>query len=430
MEQDAFEGYAYAYPHKTSYRPLDPPADLGDLWVEEDRSSLFLYVHLPFCEMRCGFCNLFTTVQPESGFVSSTLSTIQKQSKIVAQAVSPVSVTQAAFGGGTPSFLNESELDTLFSHLREVWPISFGNIPISFEVSPGTVSRQKLDLLKDWGIDRVSMGLQSFVREDLLELKRPQSPEDVSRACEAVRISGIEVFNIDLIYGNEGQDAARWGTTLRRALEWEPEEIYLYPLYVRKLTNLDRCGKRPGDRRRELYRQGRDFLVSNGYRQISMRLFRRSDVLRASEYCCQEDGMVGIGPGARSYTQRLHYSTEYAVAQLGVRAIVDEFNHRNAADFARAEYGAWLNREEQQRRYVIKSLLRADGVSKPAYSARFGSDLQRDFPEVVELLELGLASDSADGLRLTSDGIEWSDTIGPWLYSQQVLEKMNSFELT
>ena len=88
MKQGGYDGYAYAYPHKTAYRPLDPPVPLDDAWRCEDKRNLFLYVHLPFCEMRCGFCNLFTTTRPGAGLVSETLSAIRRQSEIVASAIS------------------------------------------------------------------------------------------------------------------------------------------------------------------------------------------------------------------------------------------------------------------------------------------------------------------------------------------------------
>ena len=82
--------------------------------------------------------------------------------------------------------------------------------------------------------------------------------------------------------------------------------------------------------------------------------------------------MIGLGPGARSYTQALHYSTEYAVGQTGVKAIIANFNSRDDGGFASADYGAALNVEEQKLRYVIKSLLRADGISRFAYQELFG----------------------------------------------------------
>ena len=428
MADDSYDGYAYAYPHKTAYRPLNPPVPLAAAWEREDKSNIFLYVHLPFCEMRCGFCNLFTSVQPGGSLVQQTLAAIERQSQIVADRVKPERIAQAAFGGGTPSFLSEVEIEKLFEHLTRTWPVDGQKIPVSFEVSPGTITPQKLTVLKSLGVDRISMGVQSFVAEDLIALKRPQPAGELERACQTIKSGGFKVFNIDLIYGNEGQDDRRWQVSLDRALEWQPEELYLYPLYVSRLTNLDRCGKRPGERRRELYRQGRDTLLAAGYRQISMRFFRRKSVVRITDYCCQEDGMIGLGPGARSYTQALHYSTEYAVGQTGVRAIIESFNAR-ASEFAFADYGAELDLTEQKRRYVLKSLLRADGVSFARYQQQFGSEVMQDLPQLVELLELELASESDDGLRLNAEGLAWSDTIGPWLYSEAVTERMNEYEL-
>ena len=261
IEEGGYDGYAYAYPHKTSYRPFASPVPLSEAWQGEDTRNLFLYVHLPFCEMRCGFCNLFTTVQPGGSFVDQTLAAIRRQSEAVAHQIKPQGIAQAAFGGGTPSFLTESEIEQLFLHLSLTWPVHRGKIPVSFEVSPGTTTTSKLVLLKQLGVDRVSLGVQSFVAEDLVSLKRPQPAGELERAYGMIKSAQFPVFNLDLIYGNEGQDARRWQCSLDRALEWQPEELYLYPLYVGKLTNLDRSGKQPGEHRRDLYRQARDFLA-------------------------------------------------------------------------------------------------------------------------------------------------------------------------
>ncbi|MGV3530916.1 MAG: STM4012 family radical SAM protein [Chthoniobacteraceae bacterium] len=429
MAEDGYDGYAYAYPHKTSYRPLDPPIPLADAWQLEDKRNLFLYVHLPFCEMRCGFCNLFTTVQPGASMVEQTFTAILRQSEAVSSAVQPERIAQAAFGGGTPSFLTEVEIEHVFDSLRRQWPVQWKEIPVSFEVSPGTITAEKLALLKGLGVDRISMGVQSFVAEDLISLKRPQPAGQVERACDMIRSAGFPVFNLDLIYGNEGQDAERWQTSLSRALGWAPEELYLYPLYVRQLTNLARCGKRPGEHRRDLYRQARDYLRAAGYRQISMRLFRREDVTRSTDYCCQEDGMIGLGPGARSYTQALHYSSEYAVGQPGVRAIIGDFNARQPESFSKADYGVHLDLEEQKRRYAIKSLLRDEGISLADYQNRFHSRLHADLPQLEELADLELAIETEGCVRLTDEGFAWSDTIGPWLYSETVTARMEACEL-
>jgi oxygen-independent coproporphyrinogen-3 oxidase len=426
MADDGYDGYAYSYPHKTAYRPLDPPVALDESWRDEDTSALFLYLHLPFCEMRCGFCNLFTTVRPGQDLVDRTLLAIERQAAEVARLVAPRGVAQAAVGGGTPSFLSEAQLERLFVAVGASWPVRWGQTPLSLEVSPGTVTPAKLALLRALGVTRLSMGVQSFLSEDLAALHRPELGADLDEVCGWIRDARFPVFNMDLIYGIEGQDQARWERSLSAALRWLPEELYLYPLYVGKLTSLDRLGRRPGEQRRALYRQARRRLLAAGYEQVSMRLFRRQGVVDVGDYCCQEDGMVGLGPGARSYTRDLHYSSEYAVGQPGVRAIISAFS---GADYGHASYGVRLDAAEQRRRYLLKSLLRAQGLDVVGYRQRFGSDPRLDFPSLSELADLGLANLGEERLALTELGLAYTDTIGPWLYSEAVQARMGEYEL-
>ena len=428
MRDEGYDGYAYSYPHKTSYRPLEPPVPLVEAWSGEDTSRLFLYLHLPFCEMRCGFCNLFTTVRPASQLVEGTLVALERQSREVAELIAPGGVAQVAIGGGTPSYLDEAQLERLFSFVLRDWPVSWGRTSLSLEVSPGTVSPAKLRLLKSLGVTRLSMGVQSFLPQDLAALHRPAlgfSPETV---CEWIAEVGFPCFNIDLIYGIEGQDEQRWQRNLSEALNWNPDELYLYPLYVGKLTGLDRLGRRPGDWRRALYRTARDRLLDEGYEQVSMRLFRRagSACAQLGEYSCQDDGMVGLGPGARSYTRDLHYSSEYAVGQSGVRAIIKAFAK---ADYRHVHYGVRLNQEEQRRRYLLKSLLRVEGLSLADYTARFGTHPSTHFAEAFgEMESLNLIEGDPERWRLTPLGLELTDTIGPWLYSEAVRERMGEYQ--
>jgi oxygen-independent coproporphyrinogen-3 oxidase len=139
--------------------------------------------------------------------------------------------------------------------------------------------------------------------------------------------------------------------------------------------------------------------------------------------------MVGLGPGARSYTRALHYSTEYAVGQGGVKKIIEDYHARPAATQAQAVWGVALSEREQKRRYVIKSLLRAEGLSLAAYQARFGTTVLEDLSELSELSELRLMTEEAGTLKLTAEGLAWSDTIGPWLYSEAMTARMSGYSL-
>lgn len=140
--------------------------------------------------------------------------------------------------------------------------------------------------------------------------------------------------------------------------------------------------------------------------------------------------MIGIGGGARSYASALHYSTEWAVSFAGVKEIIRNYCATPQTRFAFAEHGIQLSLAEQQRRYVVKSILRRDGLDISAYCARFGSNPKEDFPELLELIEAGCLEESDGCLLPTPLGFEWSDAIGPWLYSNAIVERMHSFALT
>ena len=429
-EAGAFQGYAYAYPHKTAYRTLEPRRPLDEVWAPEDKSALFLYAHVPFCEMRCGFCNLFTMAHPGQNLVAAYLDAFARQANAVAAALgSFAKFARVALGGGTPTFLSIKELERLFAILTEHFSLSGLCIPKAIEVSPSTLDGEKVSFLKSQRITRISLGVQSFLETEVRALGRSQRTHVARSALGMLAAAHFNCINVDLIYGIEGQTPQSWRRSLNEALEFAPQEIYLYPLYVRPLTGLDQIGCHPTDTRIDLYRAGREHLLNHGYRQISMRLFRKHSYapLEGPIYCCQEDGMVGLGPGARSYTRALHYSTEYAVARVGVREIIQDYIHRIHERFSFADYGCDLDLEEQKRRYVLKSLLRVDGLELSDYCAWFQSELFADLPQLSELFDEGLLEPNEGKLRLTPEGLELSDVIGPWLWSAAVREKMTEF---
>jgi coproporphyrinogen III oxidase-like Fe-S oxidoreductase len=448
-----YQGYLYAYPHKTAYRRLDPRPLLRDVWAAEPQTSLFGYVHLPFCEMRCGFCNLFTRANPPDEQVTDYLAQLRHQATAIRDSLDPAaSFSRLAIGGGTPTYLTARELEELFGILafafggstppppspsprRTDEPLSatpgpFVGVPLSVETSPATATPDRLAVLAAHGTTRISIGVQSFLDAEARAAGRPQRLAEVMAALQAIRDARIPVLNIDLIYGIDGQTAETWQHSLDEALRWRPEELYLYPLYVRPLTGLGRRahGRADWDRQRlELYRQAVDVLTAAGYVRHSMRQFRRSDapVPDGPDYCCQDDGMVGLGCGARSYTTTLHYSFDYAVAVPEVRAVLTDYLSRPADDFRYAEFGFHLDEVEQRRRWLLKSLLRAEGVDAGAYRTRFGTDHTGDFPQLTELVDRGLLNETRTAL--TPAGLDHSDAIGPWLVSGEVREAMGTY---
>jgi oxygen-independent coproporphyrinogen-3 oxidase len=432
-----YVAYAYAYPHKTAYRPFATPVPLRELWAGEGRDALFLYLHVPFCEMRCGFCNLFTTVNPKDDLATRYLQALGRQVAQVREALGGARFARLAIGGGTPTYLEPAQLHALFD-LAEGLGADLGAIPFSVETSPKTATRERLRALRERGVSRLSIGVQSFVEAEVAAAGRAQRTADVEAALAAIRAAGFPTLNIDLMYGLPGQSVTSWLGSLRAALSHRPEELFLYPLYVRPLTGL---GRRPGGRplddagwdelRLACYRAARDLLLAEGYTQVSMRMFRAAHAPAAEgpAYCCQEDGMLGLGCGARSYTSGLHYSGEYAVGAAGVRAILADYIRAPDAAFAAAHYGATLSPDDSRRRYLIQSLLQAGGLDRAAYRLRFGRDALEEIPQLATLVEHGLAEAETGRLWLTATGLERSDAIGPWLYTAAVTRLMAAYAL-
>jgi oxygen-independent coproporphyrinogen III oxidase len=433
MFDNPYQGYAYSYPHKHAYRPFDAAISLEELWQDEPKDALFLYLHIPFCEMRCGFCNLFTVANPKGNLEEQYLKALKIQAEIVKKALGDSSFARIAVGGGTPTFLEIGALEQLFSIIQSTMQVNTEDTPFSFEMSPKTITPEKLRFLYQNGVDRVSIGIQSFVETELKALGRPQKNKEVFEALAMIRAVDFSALNIDLIYGTYGQTPTSWLLSLKEAMTYKPEEIFIYPLYTRPLTGIEKMSKNVKDTRFDLYLLGKDYLLSNGYEQISMRMFRlkkKTTADNAPFYCCQEDGMVGLGAGARSYTKYVHYSSEYAVGSKNVKGIIQDFIDKTPLDYSVANYGIQLTNDELKRRYVIKSILQVTGLDTPQYQAFFKSDVLEEQSKLIHLLASGLCIlDDDDCIKLTSQGIDLSDAIGPWLYSDDIVAKINEFEL-
>lgn len=441
MRQTPYQAYSYSYPHKSAYRTLERPVPLQPLWAGEDRSALFGYIHVPFCEMRCGFCNLFAMANPGDELVERYVSQVVRQMRALNEVLGERRFARFAMGGGTPTFLRPRQLETLLRSAEDILGISLQDTPSGIEASPETANADKLAVCRAMGIDRVSLGIQSFSAPEMRALARPQQNDAVRSAIARIREAGFPTLNLDLIYGIAGQTIASLLASIDSALEFMPEELYLYPLYVRQHTGLGKLAQRraaggfdmiplapDGDGRLQLYIAARDHLRARGYVQVSMRMFRAPHApgQDGPSYCCQNDGMVGLGTGARSYTRSLHYSTDYAVGRAGTMDIIKGYLAYDDEDFMQARHGFRLSPDEQRRRYVIQSLLTDPGLDLQAYDQRFGSACLDDLPDLRELAALGLAEQTGTMLRLNDRGYAYADTIGPWLASGHVQELMAS----
>jgi oxygen-independent coproporphyrinogen-3 oxidase len=430
----AYPGYVYGYPHKKAYRTLRPQS-LRDVWAEEERNHLFCYVHVPFCRQRCSFCNLFTYV-PGDDPVPDYLDALGREMDAYARDLAPHRFTRLYLGGGTPTFLDAAQLRCLLDDLRDRLGVDPARSRGCIETSPETVDEEKVALLRERGFVRVSLGVQSLVEEELRQVNRRFDFALHERALALIGRAGFGHFNVDLIYGLPGQTLASWQYSLERVIDSPASSLFLYPLYVRPRTGLAIRGKTlleaatgpTTQQMAAMYDYAVERLARAGFRQLTMRQFRRDleqdDDL---EYRCQEHGMVGLGAGARSYTQTLHYSTPWRMVARNIRGVVDDYVQRMCRGDTAVSHGFVLDVDERRRRFVLQSLL-YEGLDCGVFRETFGVCARELFSEVWDALIAEGCVRDAPVLHLTARGMRHADVVGQLFFSKRVRGLIDAYE--
>ena len=224
--------------------PGDPaPAD-GSLPAEAlaERAPLSFYLHVPFCATRCGYCDFNTYTSAELGSAPGAsqqayLDAVRAELDLAARILGPREVRTVFFGGGTPTLLPSAELVGLLDAVRDRFPLAV-DAEITTEANPESVDDRYLAVLAAGGFNRLSLGMQSGVGHVLAVLDRRHTPGRVADAVRGARAAGFGSVSLDLIYGSPGESADDWRSSLRAALELQPDHLSAYSLIVEPGTRL------------------------------------------------------------------------------------------------------------------------------------------------------------------------------------------------
>ncbi|MCB8932199.1 MAG: coproporphyrinogen III oxidase family protein, partial [Chthonomonadaceae bacterium] len=195
-------------------------------------APLAVYVHTPFCPSKCGYCD-FNSYAMDGPIVERTIVAIEREIRSSPWAGRPAKTV--FFGGGTPTFLTEHQLVGLLNAVLEVHPPVEG-AEITSEANPGTVDRPKFAAMRAAGFNRISLGAQSFLEDDLVLLGRVHRVGEIERAVLAARDAGFDNVNLDLMFALPGQTLRAWGANLDRAIALTPEHLSLYCLTLEPNT--------------------------------------------------------------------------------------------------------------------------------------------------------------------------------------------------
>lgn len=197
-----------------------------------------LYVHIPFCATRCGYCD-FNAYAGLDELRTPYVGALLGEARLWAEAWADREITSVFLGGGTPTRLEPTDIRLLFEGLRAAFDIR-ADAEISVEANPESIDPERIDALVASGVHRISMGAQSFDPSVLAFLERGHDPASVLRSVTALRSAGIDNLNLDLMYGTPGETGDSWLSSLHQALELEPDHISAYALTVEPPTPLGR----------------------------------------------------------------------------------------------------------------------------------------------------------------------------------------------
>lgn len=405
----------HTYPFKYKY------LDSAEFFAPEKAS---IYIHIPFCETKCHFCDYVVYTGSTSDARSAYVDALCKEiSRFPQNRAFPGFVIDSIYvGGGTPGVLTGQQLVRILQTCRDTFPEFTDECEVAVEFDPGCVELEKLQEIYEAGFTRFSMGVQSFSPEILKQNNRPHNLDHVYAAWDAVQKSGFTHTNIDLIYPLIDLDIKTWQSSVEEAVRLKPACITAYPLEVWKNTAyhhwLTKNKKQlpPAQVEVEMCRMALDIMEAAGYRRWSTTGYYHPE--RASRYCHFLDyywrswPMIGFGVSSKSVIHNRAYTN--------VRSITD-YTKRLAADESVLDFATFMSKRQEMLRVMIRGLKVCE-VSKVDFYDRFGVEMESVFSrEVQELVDRGFLINAADHVSLTREGQVFSSNVYEEFYTEDDL---------
>jgi oxygen-independent coproporphyrinogen-3 oxidase len=364
-----------------------------------------VYVHVPFCRHRCGYCD-FTLVAGRDDLITAYLEALELELRRVDAAVE---IDTLFFGGGTPTHLPAADLAKLFRVVLERFCLATG-YEWSVEANPANLSDEVVSILAEFGVNRVSLGAQSFEEETLRVLERDHTPALIGSATERLRGAGIQNVSLDLIFGVPGQSLDSWLRTLCRAIELEPTHVSAYGLTFEKGTSFWSRREKgtllqtDEEMERAMYAAAMDELPRAGLSQYELSNYAKPGFeCRHNAVYWAAKPFEAFGPGAARYLD--------GVRSINHRSVFTWIKRLRAGESPAAEVEN-LPPEARAREAIFVGLRRTAGIDRKTFRQDAGFDLDRIAGDTVKSqTTLGLLEDTGTHIRLSREGRFVADSV-------------------
>lgn len=377
-----------------------------------------LYVHLPFCRQKCFYCD-FPSYAGQEGrmavYVEALLGELAREGAPLRAAWGPPRTVY--LGGGTPTALPPALMERLLAGLREFLAAAPDALEFTCECNPGTVDAAYLSLLRAGGVNRLSLGVQTFDDALLRRIGRIHTAAEVCAAVRQARAAGFRNLSLDLMYGLPGQTLAGLEMSVQQALALAPQHISIYGLQVEEGTPFARAQAAgqlalPTEEESEvMYDYMTAALPAAGYARYEISNFARPGFeSRHNLGYWQDVPYLGVGAAAHSYLDGQRYENP--------RGIEEYLAALRESGRARREEEP-LTRATSMEEFAFLALRTARGIDRARFAARFGCELASVYADAIARMRArGFLEEDAQGVRLTPLGMKY----GNWVFEAFLLD--------
>ena len=366
--------------------------------------EMSLYIHIPFCKQKCLYCD-FPSYAGKESLINEYIRALNEE---ILRKCSKYKIASIFVGGGTPSYLNEINLESL---LKTINLLGFkDDLEFTIECNPGTLNEEKLVLMKNYNVNRISMGLQTTNDNLLKEIGRIHSFEEFKKNYNQARKAGFENINVDLMFGLPNQHMKDWKASLEDVMSLEPDHISAYSLIIEEgtcfynLYNNDKLNIPNEEEERSMYLFTKGFLEDYGYNQyeisnyakVNKECFHNKVYWKCNEY-------LGLGVSASSFVDEKRFKNiddiKIYIEKINNNEDVTEEIHVN-------------NINDDMEEFMLMGLRMIEGINLKTFKKRFGKDVFDIYDEVIKNnIKKGLLVVDSEKLYLSEKGIELSNYV-------------------
>lgn len=378
--------------------------------MNPSKSPLSLYLHVPFCRIKCTYCAFNTYVNLDH-LIEPFVQAVIKEIEILANSKPGQVLHTVYIGGGTPSLLTPAQIQRILESIHSSFTV-LPDAEISMESNPSDLTADYVTAFRSLGINRLSIGMQSAIPRDLELFARRHDSERIVEAVAAARAGGIENLNLDLIYGAPNQTLAEWEISLQKMIVLNPEHVSLYALGLEDGTSLKAWvdnGKVPtpdDDLAADMYELATEMLETAGYEQYEISNWAKPG------YECRHNLQYwrnlpypGVGPGAHGFAGGVRYSTILSPQRYirSLDAVTGDYAYPRTPALDQATE---VDRDAEIADTLLMGLrLTQEGIRRADFAERFGVDLvDLHKPLIERFMGQGLLYVDADVVRITRKG--------------------------